>query len=85
MYISEFMSYMKGKSTLMLFDKHLEYRSKYWDRYFEEREYYVSIMGNVNEEIVRGYIQEQQENDKLEDGSSESYIREQSVIILGVV
>lgn len=52
----------------MLFDRHPEYRSKWEDRHFWARGYYVSTAGNVNEETVRKYIQEQEENDKLEDG-----------------
>ena len=73
--VSEFMSYLKGKSTflkgkstLMLFDRHPEYRQKWGDRHFWARGYYVSTVGNVNEETIRKYIQEQEENDKLEDG-----------------
>ena len=66
--ISEFMGYLKGKSTLMLFDRHPEYRTKWGDRHFWARGYFVSTVGNVNEETVRKYIQEQEENDKLEDG-----------------
>ena len=62
--VSEFMSYLKGKSTLMLFDRHPECRSKRGDRHFWARGYYVSTVGNVNEETVRKYIQEQEENDK---------------------
>ena len=57
-----------GKSTLMLFDRHPEYRTKWGDRHFWARGYFVSTVGNVNEETVRKYIQEQEENDKLEDG-----------------
>ncbi len=68
MCVSEFMSYLKGKSTLMLFDRHPEYRTKWGDRHFGARGYFVSTVGNVNEETVRKYIQEQEENDKLEDG-----------------
>ena len=68
MCVSEFMSYLKGKSTLMLFDRHPEYRTKWGDRHFWARGYFVSTVGNVNEETVRKYIQEQEENDKLEDG-----------------
>ena len=68
MSVSEFMSYLKGKSTLMLFDRHPEYRSKWGDRHFWARGYYVSTVGNVNEETILKYIQEQEENDKLEDG-----------------
>lgn len=48
----------------MLFDRHPEYRSKWGDRHFWARGYYVSTVGNVNEEMVRKYIQEQEENDK---------------------
>ena len=66
--VSEFMSYLKGKSTLMLFDRHPEYRQKWGDRHFWVRGYYVSTVGNVNEDAIRKYIQEQEENDKLEDG-----------------
>ena len=68
MSISEFMSYLKGKSTLMLFDRHPEYRQKWADRHFWARGYYVATVGNVNEETIIQYIREQEENDKLEDG-----------------
>jgi len=37
-------------------------------RNIQARGYFVSTVGNVNEETVRKYIQEQEENDKLEDG-----------------
>ena len=53
---------------MMLFDRHPEYRTKWGDRHFWTRGYFVSTVGNVNEETVRKYIQEQEENDKLEDG-----------------
>ena len=66
--VSEFMSYLKGKSTLMLFDRQPEYRTKWGDRHFWARGYYVATVGNVNEETILKYIQEQEENDKLEDG-----------------
>ena len=68
MSVSEFMAYLKGKSTLMLFDRHPEYRQKWTDRHFWARGYYVSTVGNVNEETIIQYIKEQEENDKLEDG-----------------
>ena len=53
---------------LMIFDRHPEYRSKWGDRHFWARRYYVSTVGNVNEETILNYIKEQEENDKLEDG-----------------
>ena len=60
MSISEFMGYLKGKSALMIFDRHPEFGEK-WNREFWARGYYVSTIGNVNEETVRKYIREQEE------------------------
>ena len=65
--VSEFMSYLKGKSTLMLFDRHPEYRARKGDKHFWARGYYVSTVGNVNESTIIEYIKNQEENDKLED------------------
>ena len=61
------MSYLKGKSALMLFDRHPELKPRYGDRHFWARGYYVTTIGNVNEETIRNYIWKQEENDKLED------------------
>ena len=61
------MSYLKGKSALMLFDRNPELKPRYGDRHFWARGYYVTTIGNVNEETIRNYIREQEENDKLED------------------
>ena len=65
--VSEFMSYLKGKSALMFFDRHPELRPKYSDRHFWARGYYVGTVGNVNEDTIVQYIREQEENNKLED------------------
>ena len=65
--VSEFMSYLKGKSTLMLFDRHPEFRTKKSDKHFWARGYYVATVGNVNEATIIEYIRNQEENDKLED------------------
>ena len=45
--VSEFMSYLKGKSSLMFFDRHPELRPKWSDRHFWARGYYVATVGNV--------------------------------------
>lgn len=55
-------------NKLKFFDRHTEYRTKWGDRHFWARGYHVSTVGNVNEETIIKYIQEQEENDKLEDG-----------------
>ena len=64
--VSDFMGYLKGKSALMIFDKHPEMGNK-WDRHFWARGYYVATVGNVTEEAIKKYILEQQEEDRKED------------------
>ena len=64
--ISDVMAYLKGKSSLMIFDRHPEYRPKWGDRHFWAREYYVTTVGNVNETTIREYIRNQGEEDRLE-------------------
>ena len=54
----------------MLFDRHPEYRSKWGDRYFWARGYYVETIGNITEEAVQKYIKEQAEESRKEDSSS---------------
>ncbi len=58
--VSEFMGYLKGKSALMIYDKHPELGNKY-ERDFWARGYYVSTIGNVDEATIRNYIREQEE------------------------
>ena len=53
--ISSFMGYLKGKSTLMLYDRHPELQSK-WDKSFWARGYYVSTIGNITEDAIKKYI-----------------------------
>ena len=60
MAVSEFMGYLKGKSALMIYDRHPELGNKF-ERDFWARGYYVSTIGNVNEETIRNYIKNQQE------------------------
>ena len=65
--VAKFMSYLKGKSALMLFDKHPEFRKKFGGRRnFWARGYYVTTVGNVNESTIVQYIRDQEEKDKLE-------------------
>ncbi len=63
--VSEVMSRLKGKSALMIFDRHPEYRNK-MGRHFWARGYYVETVGNVNEEAIKRYIAEQAERDRIE-------------------
>ena len=67
MSVSEFMGYLKGKSALMIFDKHPEYKEKQSGRHFWARGYYVDTVG-LNEEQIKAYIKNQTETDMHEDG-----------------
>ena len=64
--ISSAVSRLKGKSALMLFDRHPEFKDKN-GRHFWARGYYVETIGNVNEEVIKRYIAEQEESDRLGD------------------
>ena len=63
--ISEMMSRLKGKSALMISDRHPEYRDKY-GRHFRARGYYAETIGQVNEETIKKYIEEQEECSRIE-------------------
>ena len=67
--VSDFVGYLKGKSALMIFDKHPEMGNK-WDRSFWARGYYASTVGNVDEETVKEYIRRQTEESMNEDKKS---------------
>ncbi len=64
--VSEFMGYLKGKSALMIFDRHPDMGSKF-NRHFWARGYYVATVGDISEEAVKRYIAEQEEEDRKED------------------
>ena len=63
--VSEFMGYLKGKSALMIFDRHPEFRQK-GNRHFWAKGYYVNTVGR-NEEEIKKYIKNQVEADQIED------------------
>ena len=69
MSVSSFMGYLKGKSTLMIYDRHPELQSK-WDKAFWARGYYVETIGNITDEAVQKYIKEQAEESRKEDSRS---------------
>ena len=64
--VSDFMGYLKGKSALMIFDKYPEMGDK-WNRSFWARGYYVTTIGYANEDTIKKYIKEQQEESYKED------------------
>lgn len=60
--VSSFMGYLKGKSALMMFDKHANLKYKFGNRHFWAEGYYVSTIG-LNEATIKKYIQEQEKHD----------------------
>ena len=64
--VSDFMGYLKGKSALMMFDKHANLKYKFVNRHFWSEGYYVSTVG-LNEATIKKYIQEQDKKDILKD------------------
>ena len=64
--VSSFMGYLKGKSALMIFDRHANLKYKFGNRHFWAEGYYVSTVG-LNEATIKKYIQEQEKQDILKD------------------
>ena len=64
--VSQFMGYLKGKSSLMIFDRHANLKYKYGNRHFWCRGYYVDTVGK-NEKIIKEYIQNQLQEDIMND------------------
>ena len=69
--IAQFMGYLKGKSTLMIFDRHANLKYKYGKRSFWCRGYYVDTVGR-NERVIQEYIKKQQDEDRTQDQISMS-------------
>ena len=64
--VSEIMGYLKSKSTLMIFDRHANMKYKFGNRHFWAKGYFVDTV-RKNEKIIREYIQNQLQEDKLYD------------------
>ena len=64
--VSEVMGYLKGKSSLIIFDRHANLKYKYGNRHFWCRGYYVDTVGK-NEKKIAEYIREQLQSDIMED------------------
>lgn len=72
--VSKFMGILKGKSSLMIFDRFANLKYKYGNRHFWSRGNYVDTVGR-NKNAIRKYIQSQLEEDKLsEQISMKEYI-----------
>src|SRR3712207_5415878 len=56
--VAQFMGYLKGKSSLMIFDRHANLKYKYGNRHFWCRGYYVDTVGR-NKKAIQEYIKNQ--------------------------
>ena len=69
MSVSSFMGYLKGKSAMMIFERHANLKYKFGNRNFWATGYYVSTVG-INTATVQKYIREQDKQDQIEDSLS---------------
>jgi putative transposase len=64
--VSQIMGYLKGKSAMMIFDRHSNLKYKFGNRNFWAEGYYVSTVG-LNEATIAKYIREQDKHDQIMD------------------
>lgn len=72
--VSQFVGFLKGKSTLMIFDRHANLKYKYGSRHFWCRGYYADTVGK-NEKMIAEYIRNQlQEDVMMEQMTLKEYV-----------
>ena len=64
--VSAFMGYLKGKSSLIIFERHAQMKYKYGNRKFWCKGYFVDTVGR-NKKTIQEYIQQQMQEDMVED------------------
>ena len=64
--VSSFVGFLKGKSALILFERHANLKYKYGQRHFWCRGFYVDTVGR-NEKAIAEYIQNQEKEDMIAD------------------
>ena len=64
--VSQVMGYLKGKSAMMIFERHANLKYKFGNRHFWNEGYYVSTVG-LNTATIQKYIREQEKEDQIMD------------------
>jgi putative transposase len=64
--VSSFIGFLKGKSSLMLFERHSNLKYKFGNRHFWCRGYYVDTVGR-NKKVIQEYIKNQIQEDMITD------------------
>ena len=67
--VSNFMGYLKGKSSLMIFERHANLKYKYGNRNFWAKGFFVSTVG-LDTKKVQEYIRDQEKEDMMHDNLS---------------
>ena len=64
--VSQVMGYLKGKSAMMIFERHANLKYKFGNRHFWAEGYYVSTVG-LNTATIQKYIKDQEKEDQIMD------------------
>ena len=64
--VSQIMEYLKGKSAMMIFERHANLKYKFGNRHFWAERYYVSTVG-LNTATIQKYIREQEKEEQIMD------------------
>ena len=64
--VANFMGYLKGKSALMIFERHANLKYRFGNRHFWSEGYYVSTVG-LNEATIKKYIQDQEKEEQMRE------------------
>lgn len=64
--VASFLGYLKGKSSLLIFERHAQLKYRYGNRKFWCKGYYVDTVGR-NKAAIQKYIQQQLQEDMIED------------------
>ena len=64
--VSQIMGYLKGKSAMMIFERHANLKYKFGNRHFWAEGYYVSTVG-LNTATIQKYIREQEKENQIMD------------------
>ena len=67
--VSNFMGYLKGKSSLMIFERHANLKYKYGNRNFWAKGFFVTTVG-LDTKKVQEYIRDQEKEDMMQDNLS---------------
>lgn len=67
--VSSFMGYLKGRSAVLIHERHANLKYNYGNRAFWSKGYSVSTVG-LNQKTIQKYIREQQADDRVRDSLS---------------